>query len=535
MTNKKKAFSTVLASTAFFSCLIFLSSTALAITTSNENGMAIISDKIPVSPEAPIQAQPTIELQTSYLYDSLMAGKEYEYRIEIKNIASKEITIDPKLTDYYSDSEQAFGNDAIKISAPSILKAGEVTYLTINVNVPENATGNYYGSIGMNVDEKENDGSSPQLSLSFYVWKQPEVPYSKSFSTKTNAPITIEVSTDTYDLGMGLRNSSIREKPSFRLRLAHDSYPVNMTFVKSVESGSINLGGYYPYLSAKSDNYYQNSNEHYVETYFVPGEIGNWELNILPKNTNNFGYSITLGDNNSALTGTTTPDNATVNNTIQANATVETTQVLMLESFPVQVHLIAQGYLPDSCTEIDNIKIERDENNFNINIITKRPKDSICTQVIVPFNETIPLDVQGLKAGNYTVNVNGVKGSFELASDNILSEQPGLTPPKQQEINETDNGKNISLKNGESFYLKLKENPSTGYSWQLNLSHGFSILSENYTQDPAPPGYVGVPGTHLWEIKAITQDSQQVKGIYKQPWKETTGTEDKFTLNVEVI
>jgi hypothetical protein len=43
-------------------------------------------------------------------------------------------------------------------------------------------------------------------------------------------------------------------------------------------------------------NTYQNYNEHYSETYTVPGAKGDWKLTILPKNTNNFGYSITSGD-----------------------------------------------------------------------------------------------------------------------------------------------------------------------------------------------------------------------------------------------
>ncbi|MDD3246411.1 MAG: protease inhibitor I42 family protein [Methanosarcina sp.] len=83
--------------------------------------------------------------------------------------------------------------------------------------------------------------------------------------------------------------------------------------------------------------------------------------------------------------------------------------------------------------------------------------------------------------------------------------------------------------------MKLRENPSTVYFWQLNLNEGVTILSDEYTQDPAPKGYTGVPGIHQWEIKAINQGSQQVKEIYKQPWKDTTGTEDNFTLNVEVV
>ena len=41
---------------------------------------------------------------------------------------------------------------------------------------------------------------------------------------------------------------------------------------------------------------YQNYGDHYVETYKVPGAIGDWELTILPKDTQTFGYSITVGD-----------------------------------------------------------------------------------------------------------------------------------------------------------------------------------------------------------------------------------------------
>ena len=103
-----------------------------------------------------------------------------------------------------------------------------------------------------------------------------------------------------------------------------------------------------------------------------------------------------------------------------------------------------------------------------------------------------------------------------------------------QVVTEADNGTSISLKNGENFTLQLRENPSTGYSWQLNLSEGLTILNDGYTQDPTPEEMVGVPGTHQWEIKAVISGSQQVKGIYKQSWMNTTGTEDNFTLTVEV-
>ena len=101
-------------------------------------------------------------------------------------------------------------------------------------------------------------------------------------------------------------------------------------------------------------------------------------------------------------------------------ATVEEIDILTLESFPVQVFIIASGYLPNPCTEIYQITQEREGNTFFITIETYCSQE-VCIQVIAPFEEVIPLKVYGLPAGTYTVEVNGVQGSFDLEIDNILS------------------------------------------------------------------------------------------------------------------
>lgn len=101
-------------------------------------------------------------------------------------------------------------------------------------------------------------------------------------------------------------------------------------------------------------------------------------------------------------------------------------------------------------------------------------------------------------------------------------------------VTENDTGKTLDLKNGANFTLNLRENPSTGYAWGLNLSNGLSVLSDVYYQDPIPKGYTGVGGTHSWVIQAVAPGSQQVNGVYKRPGENTTGTEENFTLTVKV-
>ncbi|AKB53077.1 MULTISPECIES: protease inhibitor I42 family protein [Methanosarcina] len=244
-------------------------------------------------------------------------------------------------------------------------------------------------------------------------------------------------------------------------------------------------------------------------------------------------------NNSQEITGTTNNQGTTGGDYIYGTAKVKSIQIVTLESFPVQVQVIAKGYLPDGCTKIDEIKNEGEGNAFNITISTKRPKGAFCTQVITNFTETIPLEVRGLKAGNYTVNVNGVNGSFELPVDNVPEETPGSMSTKQQIITEADNGTSISIENESTFYLKLKENPTTGYSWELNLSQGLNNISGEYCPPEQPEGIkqplVGAEGVHLWEIKAVSKGNQQVMGIYKRPWEKVTGKEENFILNVEIV
>ncbi len=95
---------------------------------------------------------------------------------------------------------------------------------------------------------------------------------------------------------------------------------------------------------------------------------------------------------------------------------VERIQIVMFESFPVQVNVIVSGHFPDNCTTIDEITETRNNNSFTLNITTVHEQN--CAKVIKPFEEIIPLNVEGLKAGVYTVKVNNISDFFELGVDN---------------------------------------------------------------------------------------------------------------------
>jgi inhibitor of cysteine peptidase len=101
-------------------------------------------------------------------------------------------------------------------------------------------------------------------------------------------------------------------------------------------------------------------------------------------------------------------------------ALIESIEILILESFPVQVHVRIKGILGDSCTSLHQITQTRVENTFTITVTTTRPTDAVCADIITQFEETVALDVYGLPAGTYTVDVNGVRDTFTLSVDNVL-------------------------------------------------------------------------------------------------------------------
>jgi inhibitor of cysteine peptidase len=106
--------------------------------------------------------------------------------------------------------------------------------------------------------------------------------------------------------------------------------------------------------------------------------------------------------------------------TIIGLALIESIEILILESFPVQVHVRVKGILGDSCTSLHQITQTRVENTFMITVTTTRPADAICADIITQFEEIISLDVYRLPAGTYTVDVNDVRDTFTLSVDNVI-------------------------------------------------------------------------------------------------------------------
>jgi hypothetical protein len=103
----------------------------------------------------------------------------------------------------------------------------------------------------------------------------------------------------------------------------------------------------------------------------------------------------------------------------RALAPVEAINIFQVDTFPVEVSVVARGHLPDECTNIDQISQVRHDGTFEITIDSVQYGGSACAETRVPFEESVELDLLGIPAGIYVVDVNGLQGTFKLQRDNI--------------------------------------------------------------------------------------------------------------------
>jgi hypothetical protein len=91
---------------------------------------------------------------------------------------------------------------------------------------------------------------------------------------------------------------------------------------------------------------------------------------------------------------------------------IDSVDVRIAESYPVQIFVDVNGYLPDPCWNAMEPSVEQDGNRFEVEIVAERKADEMCPQVIEDYEYVIALGSPD--PGDYVINVNGVEQAFEV-------------------------------------------------------------------------------------------------------------------------
>jgi inhibitor of cysteine peptidase len=102
-------------------------------------------------------------------------------------------------------------------------------------------------------------------------------------------------------------------------------------------------------------------------------------------------------------------------------------------------------------------------------------------------------------------------------------------------VTEEQNGATVNVKTGAVITVKLQENPTTGYSWNLTTTNGLQIINDTYQPTYSTGKMVGSGGTHSWDISAVATGDQKIKGVYMRSWEPVSGNETDFSMTVVVV
>ena len=93
---------------------------------------------------------------------------------------------------------------------------------------------------------------------------------------------------------------------------------------------------------------------------------------------------------------------------VRGQVSIDSAEVLLLESFPVQVRLNLKGALPTPCHQLRAKVSEPDEQKrIHVEVYALVDPDQVCIQMLEPFETSINLG--SFPGGTYSVWVNGEK------------------------------------------------------------------------------------------------------------------------------
>jgi inhibitor of cysteine peptidase len=91
-------------------------------------------------------------------------------------------------------------------------------------------------------------------------------------------------------------------------------------------------------------------------------------------------------------------------------------------------------------------------------------------------------------------------------------------PPRFHVYTEADSGKTVQEPLSETFNIRLQENPTTGYAWNMTVSDGLAISRDEYIPSSSNSQMVGSGGIRSFTLATSARGEQKVTAEYRRPW-----------------
>ena len=111
---------------------------------------------------------------------------------------------------------------------------------------------------------------------------------------------------------------------------------------------------------------------------------------------------------------------------------------------------------------------------------------------------------------------------FVVACSKSKNETPSdPSSGKFVDVDEHNSGDTIHVLPGETIRVRLRSNPSTGFSWALGpIEDGFFEVESKFEADPHREGEAGYGGCEIWTFEAGQSGETEISLSYARSWED---------------
>jgi len=116
-------------------------------------------------------------------------------------------------------------------------------------------------------------------------------------------------------------------------------------------------------------------------------------------------------------------------------------------------------------------------------------------------------------------------------SDNSLGRNSGMS---EIVILDSDQGKTFEVQAGDLIAIRLPENPTTGYRWEISGVDNQLVEFPGSDYSVAPGSGTGGGGTRTFHFRAKSTGTAQIQLRRRRSWEPETRGIEQFTVNIQV-
>ncbi len=103
-------------------------------------------------------------------------------------------------------------------------------------------------------------------------------------------------------------------------------------------------------------------------------------------------------------------------------------------------------------------------------------------------------------------------------------------------ITKADNGKEISVNEGDVFEVRLEQSAGTGFSWEITGLDKVHLKVLKVVEAPVKKDemLLGGPVLKNWKIKALKKGSTGLKILLYRSWEGVEKAENRFNVSIQI-